>query len=329
MKSNFLLIFGLVLTVFGCKEMTLQVKKEAVKEKQIAEEFVFKVLDSAVLKEGKLFRVDSFPSQFVVPRTVDVWVPKSYSKDSTYAVLYMNDGQNLFDSTTTWNKQEWKVDETLSRLIQQDSIKNTIVVGVHSIPEFRHSDYFPQKPLEQLPSTAYDSVVVMAKNNDVSKTEFVSNSDNYLKFLVEEVKPQIDAQFSTKTGVEHTVIAGSSMGGLISWYAVTEYPRIFGGAICMSTHWPGAMPFEGNPLSEAYFSYLETKLPSLETHKFYFDYGDKTLDALYPPFATRVDAVFKEAGFTEDNFKNMFFKGTDHSEVSWQKRLHIPLKFTL
>jgi hypothetical protein len=235
----------------------------------------------------------------------------------------------LFDSTTTWNKQEWKVDETLSRLIQQDSIKNTIVVGVHSIPEFRHSDYFPQKPLEQLPSTAYDSVVVMAKNNDVSKTEFVSNSDNYLKFLVEEVKPQIDAQFSTKTGVEHTVIAGGSMGGLISWYAVTEYPRIFGGAICMSTHWPGAMPFEGNPLPEAYFSYLETKLPSLETHKFYFDYGDKTLDALYPPFATRVDAVFKEAGFTEDNFKNMFFEGTDHSEVSWQKRLHIPLKFTL
>lgn len=67
--------------------------------------------------EGNVERVDSFPSKNIVPRTVDVWLPKSYSKTKKYNVLYMHDGQMLFDATTTWNKQEWRVDEVASQLM--------------------------------------------------------------------------------------------------------------------------------------------------------------------------------------------------------------------
>ena len=74
------------------------------------------------------------------------------------------------------------------------------------------------------------------------------------------------------------------MGGLISFYALCEYPDIFGQAICMSTHWPGAMSYENNPFPQAFFDYLDQKLPELNDHKFYFDFGTETLDELYPQY---------------------------------------------
>ena len=77
-------------------------------------------------------------------------------------------------------------------------------------------------------------------------------SDNYLKFLVTELKPFIDKKYSVYKDMNHTFIAGSSMGGLISMYAICEYPRVFGGAACMSTHWPGIFSAEGNPVPDAF-----------------------------------------------------------------------------
>ena len=64
-------------------------------------------------------RIDSFPTNYIAPRTVDIWLPKNYSKSKKYSVLYMHDGQMLFDSTTTWNKLDWKVDEVVSKLINE------------------------------------------------------------------------------------------------------------------------------------------------------------------------------------------------------------------
>ena len=77
-------------------------------------------------------------------------------------------------------------------------------------------------------------------------------SDAYLKFLVTELKPFIDSTFSVATDRSNTFIAGSSMGGLISMYAVCEYPAVFGGAACLSTHWPGIFTAENNPIPEAF-----------------------------------------------------------------------------
>ena len=153
------------------------------------------------------------------------------------------------------------------------------------------------------------------------------NADNYLKFIVEELKPFIDSEFSTLTGYQNTMIAGSSMGGLISMYAVCEYPEVFGGAACISTHWPGVMPSENNPVPAAFFKYMEKNVPSPESHKFYFDYGTQTLDKYYPQYLDDVDRIFNGKGYTIKNYMNLEFEGADHSEDSWNRRFDIPVAF--
>jgi enterochelin esterase-like enzyme len=119
------------------------------------------------------------------------------------------------------------------------------------------------------------------------------------------------------------------MGGLISMYALCEYPDVFGGAACLSTHWPGTFSMDNNPIPAAFMKYMRTHLPSPKTHKIYFDYGDATLDALYPPLQQMADEIMKEKGFNAKNWLTKFFPGEDHSENAWKKRLDIPLVFLL
>ena len=119
------------------------------------------------------------------------------------------------------------------------------------------------------------------------------------------------------------------MGGLISMYAMFEYPEVFGGAACISTHWPGASPRENNPMTKAFFDYMRSKPPYSEDQKFYFDYGTETLDQYYPQYADEVDAIFAEKGFKDSHYKNLKFEGAAHDEISWAKRLDIPLIFLL
>lgn len=289
---------------------------------------VAKSLDSINLSSGTLKRIDSFPSKYVRQRTVDIWLPSDYVETKKYAVLYMHDGQMLFDAETTWNKQEWKVDEIIGNLLDSSKIKDCIVVAIWNISETRHTDYYPQKPFDLLPQKFKDSIFETSKKQ--FGTDFKGpNSDNYLKFIVEEVKPFIDSNFSVHTNSENTFIAGSSMGGLISMYALCEYPEVFGGAACLSTHWVGFMPQENSPVSETFFTYLRENLPSPATHKIYFDYGTKTLDEFYLPYQHRVNEVLKQKGYDESNSKNLKFDGDDHSENSWNQRFQIPVQFLL
>ncbi|NNC46777.1 MAG: alpha/beta hydrolase [Winogradskyella sp.] len=284
----------------------------------------FKTVENAVLAGGKLLRAASFPSQYIRPRPLDVWLPKDYSRAKKYSVLYMHDGQMLFDSTTSWNKQEWKVDEWATKLIESEKVQDFIVVAIHNIPEIRWQDLFPEKAINFIDESVRDSLADIA-----GKMNIKLNGDNYLKFIVEELKPIIDDQFSVATSKENTYVAGSSMGGLMSMYAISEYPDVFSGAACLSTHWVGAMPTAKNPYPEAIFSYMEEHLPDPRSHKLYFDYGNKTLDQHYPQYAPRVDEILKAKGYSEDNSRNLFFEGTNHSENSWNKRLDIPLTFLL
>jgi enterochelin esterase-like enzyme len=120
---------------------------------------------------------------------------------------------------------------------------------------------------------------------------------------------------------------GSSMGGLISMYALCEYPEVFGKAACLSTHWIGFREFENNPIPESFFNYLENNLPHQKTHKVYFDYGTETLDADYIKYEYRVDEILKIKNYTNSNSRNLKFDGENHSEASWQKRIDIPLVF--
>ncbi|MDH7911924.1 alpha/beta hydrolase-fold protein [Winogradskyella sp. SYSU M77433] len=325
MKRIFTLGF-ICLLVFSCKnENTKQETSESETiEKSIIE---FKTVEDAKLAAGKLLRVEDFPSEYIKPRSVDVWLPEDYSKDKKYNVLYMHDGQMLFDSTTTWNKQEWKVDEWATQLKEDDRVEDFIVVGIYNIADIRWQDLFPEKAFENLPIDRKEELIIRAKKNFINVLDL--NGDDYLKFLVEELKPVIDSTYSVYTDQEHTFVMGSSMGGLMSMYAISEYPEVFGGAACISTHWVGAMPMDNNPYPDAIFKYMEANLPQAGQHKLYFDYGNKTLDEHYPQYAPRVDEILKMKGYSDFDSLNKFFDYADHSENSWNLRVYVPILFLM
>lgn len=261
---------------------------------------------------GTLHHYNDFQSHFIPPRNVEVWLPPGFKMDKAYPVLYMHDGQMLFDANKTWNGQEWGVDEVLSQLISDKEIAPLIVVGIWNGDSNRHSEYFPQKPFETLPPHIQDSLITRVRRN--ADTDLFSQnvySDNYLKFLVKELKPFIDKTYPTMTGASHTYIAGSSMGGLISMYAICEYPEVFGGAACLSTHWPGVFTLENNPIPEAFLQYLSDNIPSSRDHRFYFDHGTQTLDALYGGIQTKADSIFMAKAYTARNYRSMRFEGAN------------------
>jgi enterochelin esterase-like enzyme len=278
---------------------------------------------------GKVQRIANFQSKLIDARNIDIWLPDGYSNQEKYAVLYMNDGQSLYDAESTWNKQAWEVDEIAGKLIAEGKTQKFIVVGIWNNGAKRHPEYFPQKPFESLTQIQKDIVTAQLQNAGRIKEVFSPYSDLYLKFLVTELKPFIDKNFSTKPNQKNTFIAGSSMGGLISMYAICEYPQVFGGAACLSTHWPGTLSATNNPIPNAFVNYLKANLPNPKDHKIYFDYGDQTLDAMYKPYQEKVDVVMKAKGFTNKNWETKFFPGENHSEVAWAKRLDIPLVFLL
>jgi enterochelin esterase-like enzyme len=279
---------------------------------------------------GKIERMENFKSNYVTERNIDVWLPDNYSSSKKYNVFYMNDGQMLYDPEMAWNKQAWNVDDVLTKLVTENKIQDVIVVGIWNGGITRHIDYFPQKAFESLTQSQQDSIYKANRSNgqSVFNNQKV-NSDNYLKFIVKELKPIIDKKYSVYTDVKHTFIAGSSMGGLISMYAICEYPKVFGGAACISTHWPGIFAVENNPIPNTFFEYLKKHLPNPKNHKIYFDYGTATLDAMYEPFQLKVDEIMKAKGFTSQNWSTQKFEGEEHSEKSWNKRLHIPIEFLL
>jgi enterochelin esterase-like enzyme len=282
-----------------------------------------------VVVSGTLERIENFNSKFVTPRNVDVWLPEGYPGTGKYDVLYMHDGQMLFDSAVTWNQSAWDVDNTIANLLREKVIRNVIVVGIANGGVTRHKDYFPQKPFESLSPADRDTVSAQVQRSRRSDEVFRPVSDNYLSFLVKELKPYIDSHFKTATARNNTFIAGSSMGGLISIYAICEYPEVFGGAACISTHWPGTFAIADNPFPDAMLRYLHRKLPDPRTHRIYFDHGDKKLDELYPPLQAKVDEVMRGRGYSTSNWMTKAFPGEEHSEKAWRKRFDIPITFLL
>ena len=139
---------------------------------------------------------------------------------------------------------------------------------------------------------------------------------------MEELKPAIDARFRTLPDQPNTFVMGSSMGGLISLYAIEQYPKVFGGAGCLSTHW-----IAGENLL---VDYLGARLPAPARHRLYFDFGTITLDAAYEPFQIRMDAWLEKAGYVrEQNWTTLKFEGAAHTEAAWRARVHLPLRFLL
>jgi enterochelin esterase-like enzyme len=276
---------------------------------------------------GKLIQLGYFPSQYTAPHRVAVWLPDGYKPGTSLPVIYMHDGQMLFDAKTTWNKQEWGMDEIISSRSQK-----AIVVGIWNDGKNRSGDYFPQKVWDNYISHADKDSIINKIGGGVPLfgSEGTANADAYLKFLVSELKPYIDQHFSPATDKEHIIIAGASMGGLISWYALCEYPEVFGGAICLSTHWPGTSHLRYPSAPAAFQRYLAHNLPSAPDHKIFFAHGTGYLDSLYAPHQQKVDAVMKKRGYVfGKNWKTIVYEGADHNETEWHKQIKDALEFVL
>lgn len=154
-----------------------------------------------------------FPSRFLPhPHTLTVHLPPGYDLHPhlRYPVLYLNDGQNLFDAHTSFAGVPWGCDETAERLARSGEVTPIIQVGVANSPD-RLKEYGP-KPGDP---------------DDLSS--------GYARFLIEEVRPFIDREYRTRTGPRHTGVGGSSMGGLISLHLCRNYPDVFGLCAALSS----------------------------------------------------------------------------------------------
>jgi enterochelin esterase-like enzyme len=213
-------------------------------------------------------------------RLIYVWKPKNYNPAIKYNTLYMHDGQMLFDAKSTWNHKEWRVDEVADSLMKAKACAPFIVVGIGNDPATRYRDYYPREAFNRL------SVNLKQIITDTGKYDMISNY--YLQAIKDLVIPEIEKRYAVNTTAASRCIAGSSMGGLISWYAVTRYPSMFRAAICMSTHWPGGDPRKyGDTLFNAFRAvnteYLKDRKRTNTNTMFYFDHGGKTLDSFYTP----------------------------------------------
>ncbi|NOT87683.1 MAG: alpha/beta hydrolase [Lysobacter sp.] len=256
------------------------------------------------------------PSRHVDARDIDVWLPPSYGSDPQrrYPVLYMHDGQNLFDPGLGYTGIDWDIDGAMTRLIEAGDIREAIVVGVWNTP-LRFAEYMPKAPVRTgMVGSGIDGRAI-GRAEDI-------RSDGYLRFLVDELKPFIDAQYRALPGREDTFVMGSSMGGLISAYAVAQYPDVFGGIGAVSTHWPAC--------DGCVVDWLGAHLPDPRTHRLYFDHGTAGLDARYASHQLRMDAALRAGGYSEGkNLMSRRFEGADHNEAAWRARVEIPLRFLL
>lgn len=289
------------------------------------------------LAGGQLHVYRAFASRHVEPRTVSVWLPPGYDaagQDSRrYAVLYMHDGRNVFDPATAMAGKTWGVAEHLADLVASGKVRPTIVVAIDHGAQRWH-EYVPAAPLRALD----ESLRKIIDDNAPGQPRALL-ADAYLQFMVTELKPFIDQAYRSKPGRDDTVVMGASMGGLISLYALASYPQVFGGAGCLSTHWPmvnnGKLLFPQldarvGQVTGAHHEWLRRHLPQAGVHRLYFDHGTINLDSLYGPFQKQADAVVAAQGYRRGiDWMTEIAEGADHNEPAWRARLAVPLQFLL
>lgn len=241
----------------------------------------------------------------VLGNTRNVWVyfPPTYLENSRarFPVVYMHDGQNLFDPAKAFGGNEWKVDETIDAAAESGAFREAIVVGPENAGSQRIYEYTPTS------DSSYGG----------------GGGDKYLKMLVEELKPRVDAELRTLSSREHTVIVGSSLGGLISAYAGTTSTSTFGllGAMSPSTWWDNKVI-----LSKV----SATKGASLLPLRVYVDSGDSGTSSDDMANTKLLADEYKGLGFVEGTtLKYVVQAGATHSEVYWAQRLPGALAFLL
>jgi len=247
-------------------------------------------------QSGSLVKVNNFWSpQLGNSRTLILYLPPSYNENrlKRYPVVYMHDGQNLFDASTSAFGTEWRVDETLNAQIPAGQTEEVIVVGVYNTSN-RIWEYTPC----------------------CDGTYGGGGANTYERFLIDTVKPYVDQTYRTLPGKENTAIMGSSLGGLVSCYIARRNPQVFTKAGCMSSS------FWWN--SEAFTVQVEqsTAHPAV---RFYLDAGTVN-DGL--PQTTRMDNALLADGYVQGGDLNFYVaQGASHNEASWAARVGIPLSW--
>ena len=292
------------------------------------------LLSPVTVAAGRIVTVPDFPSKNIDPLTIWVWLPPEYDRDATrsFPVIYMHDGQNLFDKARAGYGQEWQMDESISRMSRAGQLKAHIIVGIAS-PKARYATLFPEKLFAHLPPAFQGRVRGIDLGAEKGAPKLMG--DAYLKFLTGELKQWVDGRFRTLGDRANTSVMGSSMGGLMSLYAMGEYPDIFGQAAAVSMHLPLANPDISEAerpaaiqaMAEAFAKWLSSVRLDPKIHRFYRDHGTATLDAYYPPYATAFDTMMAKRGWSWPNYEARSFTGTAHNETAWAERVDIPLLF--
>ncbi len=216
-------------------------------------------------------------------RQIRLYLPPGYARSNErYPVLYMHDGQNLFDDATAY-AGEWHVDETLNALARAGKLE-LIVVGIDNGGEKR-----------------------MTELNPWSNPQFgAEEGKEYMEFVVSVLKPLIDKQYRTKADRANTAIMGSSMGGLISHYAIIRYPDVFGKAgIFSPAYWTAAPSFD----------YFATNPPAKDA-RLYFLSGEQEGGSMVPD-VKRVFASISNAEKPNPNASLKIVPGAKHNEAFW------------
>jgi predicted alpha/beta superfamily hydrolase len=258
---------------------------------------------------------------------VTIWLPPDYDAGKQrYPVVYMHDAQNLFFPERSNFNKVWAADKSALRLIAAKKLSPFIIVGINQPGEARYAQYFPQA-LRQAASPE-----LRAKIDAMTKQPLYG--DAYLRWLTGTLKPMIDLAYRTKKDRDHTAIAGSSMGGLISCYAFTRYPKVFGRAACVSTHWPLANPEESaaykDEIVKLWADEFKRGLGKPKGRRLWMDHGDKTLDAYYPPYQADISRAVAALGWTEGkDFTARGYPGAEHEENAWAARMDDIFAWTL
>lgn len=265
---------------------------------------------------GTLVHETDVPSAFLeLPRNVTIWLPPSYADpqnaEKRYPVIYMTDGQNLFDPRIANFGIDWGMDEAMVRGVEDGVFEPAIIVSTWSTAQ-RFSDYSPWH-----------------------------NGPDYARFVVEELKPRIDKTYRTRTDRENTFAMGSSMGGLVAMHMVTQHPYVFSACGCVSTHVPlsermvatasgGGSPEESDPTPYLSREIAEGRFTPAANARYFFDYGTEGLDADYGPVHDDIRAHFIASGLAEgEDFLIKRYPGADHNEASWRARVGDQLAWLL
>lgn len=232
--------------------------------------------------------VSVLPYPFLIPeldrqRTVRLYLPPNYEHETqSYPVIYMHDGQNLFDNATAY-AEEWGVDESLNALAKTSGRK-FIVVAIDNGGDFRMNELSPW----------------------TNKRFGEAQGKAYMQLIVDVVKPYIDNNYRTKADVKNTAMMGSSMGGLITHYAIHNYPDVFGKAAIFSpSYWYSQDVFTDTRLHR-----------SKDSARLYVLYGSDEGDGMIAD-TDKMQRLIKEQGHPRENMQFVSIAGGQHNEQLW------------